>query len=119
MIRAIRNFLAVLLPQNGHCDRNLKLKNYRHDKTWEITYETLRAIYVDDELDYQSGILVDGKLILTPTKFEYHHPDDWDPASLDLNPATGMLMLDDCVDVMGNPYGFDNTSDFCCLDMDL
>jgi hypothetical protein len=123
MIRTIRDFLVGLLPRNGHRNRNVKIKNYRHNRAWEIHHETYGATCVDDEFDCPNGIFVDERLIqsrtLAPTEFEYRHLDDWDPASIDLNPATGMPMLDDCVDVMGNPYGFDNTSDLCCLDMDL
>lgn len=123
MIHTIRDFLVRLLPRHGYRNRNIKIKNYRHNKTWEIHHETHRATCRDDELYYQSGMCADGKLIqsrtLTPIEFESRHLDEWDLAFPDMNPATGLPMLDDCVDVMGNPYGFDNTSDFCCLDMDL
>jgi hypothetical protein len=36
------------------------------------------------------------------------NPAEGSEASLDINPATGLLMVNDCVDVMGNPYGFGN-----------
>jgi hypothetical protein len=34
--------------------------------------------------------------------------DDFKMAALDVNPATGLPMMDDVVDVMGNPYGLGN-----------
>lgn len=47
-----------------------------------------------------------------------------DTVSMDINPATGLPMLDSCIDVAGNPYGIDNsntgsmTDSFCDMVFD-
>jgi len=40
----------------------------------------------------------------------------FDDASLEINPANGFVMVDDSMDIAGNPCGFDSSDDFTELD---
>lgn len=124
MIRAILILLANLLPKPTYRNRNVTIIYPHGGRIWEFNhpiYETTTSM--DDELGYQNEIWIDDEIALsrTSTSFEHewHNPDEWGLSFPDMNPATGLPMMDDCFDITGSPYGFDNTSDFFSADMDM
>lgn len=79
-----------------------------------------RADYLDADIDsYEIGGSLNG-IEDYPSLFnnDEHFYDD---CSHGVNPANGLPMLDDCIDIHGNPYGTDNSDYFLCFgdDTDL
>lgn len=92
--------------------------NIRHERAWYQVAESFKAICSEPAQDLwfsessqtweviNSATAIDGfattALSIADTAISDH---------MQVNPASGLPMLDGCIDVMGNPFGMDMLSD--------
>lgn len=72
-----------------------------------------RAIVFDDTEDYWPLTTADDLTQMQPqldSSAWYDHDSSFDFAHLQINPASGLPMVDDVMDVAGNVYGMDSAS---------
>ena len=64
-----------------------------------------RADFLDADSDSDE---IGGKFISNANFSSVFNNDDHRYRSCEINPANGLPMLDDCIDILGNPYGTDS-----------
>lgn len=110
-------YTTIVYPVRGHAVVIHDDLNIRHERSWYQLGESLRAAYEVDHGLSNSVAAEHWTAIDSSTSigdFDLGVLTGADLATADyalINPASGMPMLDGCIDVMGSPIGMDLYSD--------